>query len=64
METAFAKQKEAEMAARLAERDRVEKEKLEARKRKEVQRITDERRKEDGRRRINENDEDHHDKNR
>nr|XP_018898887.1 PREDICTED: spectrin beta chain, non-erythrocytic 1 isoform X2 [Bemisia tabaci] len=64
LETAFAKQKEAEMAARLAERDRVEKEKLEARKRKEVQRITDERRKEDGRRRINENDEDHHDKNR
>lgn len=41
LEQAFVKQKEAEQAARITERERVEKERLEARKRREVQRITD-----------------------
>ena len=41
LEEAFRKQQQAEEAARLAERERVEKERVEARKRKEVQRITD-----------------------
>lgn len=41
LEEQFQKQKEAEMAAKHAERERIEKEKIEARKRKEVQRITD-----------------------
>lgn len=41
LEQSFQKQKEAERAAKTAERDRLEREKLEARKRKEVQRITD-----------------------
>ncbi|XP_052120778.1 spectrin beta chain, non-erythrocytic 1 isoform X4 [Frankliniella occidentalis] len=52
LEEAFRKQQQAEEAARLAERERVEKERVEARKRKEVQRITDERRREDERRRV------------
>ncbi|XP_034253991.1 spectrin beta chain, non-erythrocytic 1 isoform X5 [Thrips palmi] len=52
LEEAFRKQQQAEEAARLAERDRVEKERVEARKRKEVQRITDERRLEEERRRV------------
>lgn len=38
--------------ARQAERERVERERVDARKRKEVQRITDERRREEDRRRI------------
>ncbi len=41
MEEAFRRQQQAEEAAKLAERERVEKERVEARKRKEVQRITD-----------------------
>jgi len=41
LEEAFQKQQEAEQIARQAERERLEKERLEARKRKEVQRITD-----------------------
>lgn len=41
LEQYFQKQKEAEQAAKQAERERVEKEKIEARKRKEMQRITD-----------------------
>lgn len=41
LERAFQKQQETEMAARLAEKERLERERLEARKRKEVQRITD-----------------------
>lgn len=41
LEKTFQKQKEAEHAARQAERERIEREKIEARKRKEVQRITD-----------------------
>jgi len=41
LEQSFQKQKEAERAAKNAERDRLEREKIEARKRKEVQRITD-----------------------
>ncbi|KAL1131759.1 hypothetical protein AAG570_011372 [Ranatra chinensis] len=51
LEQAFLKQQEAEIAARLAEKERIEKEKVEALKRKEVQRITDERRRKDERRR-------------
>ncbi|KAL0275436.1 UNVERIFIED_CONTAM: hypothetical protein PYX00_003283 [Menopon gallinae] len=54
LEKSFEKQREAEMAARQAEKERIEKEKIEARKRKEVQRITDERRREDERRRHQE----------
>lgn len=41
LEKSFQKQKEAEQAARQAEKERIEKEKIEARKRKEMQRITD-----------------------
>lgn len=44
LELLFKKQKEAEEAAKLAEKDRIEKERVEALKQKEVQRITDERR--------------------
>ncbi|BET01245.1 Spectrin [Nesidiocoris tenuis] len=51
LEQAFNKQREAEASARQAEKERMEKERVEARKRKEVQRISDERRKEDERRR-------------
>lgn len=43
---------EQEQLARQAERERVERERVDARKRKEVQRITDERRREEDRRRI------------
>ncbi|XP_039289552.1 LOW QUALITY PROTEIN: spectrin alpha chain, non-erythrocytic 1-like [Nilaparvata lugens] len=46
LEQAFQAQQQAEMAARQAEKERVERERIEARKRREVQRITDERRKE------------------
>lgn len=41
LEKAFVKQKEMEKAARQVEKDRMDKERLEARKRREVQRITD-----------------------
>lgn len=41
MELAFKEQLEAEERARVAEKERVEREKLEARKQREVQRITD-----------------------
>nr|CAD7574119.1 unnamed protein product [Timema californicum] len=41
LEEAFQKQQEEEQAARLAEKERIERERLEARKRREVQRITD-----------------------
>lgn len=41
LERSFQRQKETERAAKSAEKDRLEKEKIEARKRKEVQRITD-----------------------
>lgn len=44
MERAFQKQKEDELAAKRAEKERVEKERFEALKQKEVQRITEERR--------------------
>lgn len=44
LERAFQKQKEEELAAKRAEKDRAEKERLEAMKQKEVQRITEERR--------------------
>ncbi|XP_049846907.1 spectrin beta chain, non-erythrocytic 1 isoform X2 [Schistocerca gregaria] len=54
LEEEFQKQQEKEQAARMAERERIERERLEARKRREVQRITDERRKEDERRRTQE----------
>nr|CAD7193717.1 unnamed protein product [Timema douglasi] len=54
LEEAFQKQQEEEQAARLAEKERIERERLEARKRREVQRITDERRREDERRRVQE----------
>ncbi|XP_012141419.2 spectrin beta chain, non-erythrocytic 5 kst isoform X2 [Megachile rotundata] len=52
LEEAFQKQQEAEMAARQAERERVERARLEERKRKEVQRITEERKREEERRRL------------
>ncbi|XP_076180871.1 spectrin beta chain, non-erythrocytic 5 kst isoform X3 [Ptiloglossa arizonensis] len=52
LEQAFQKQKQAEMAARQAERERVERARLEERKRKEVQRITEERKREEERRRL------------
>ncbi|OAD53242.1 Spectrin beta chain, brain 4 [Eufriesea mexicana] len=52
LEEAFQKQQEAEMAARLAEKERVERARLEERKRKEVQRITEERKREEERRRL------------
>lgn len=44
LERAFQKQKEEEMAAKRAEKDRIEKERFETLKQKEVQRITEERR--------------------
>lgn len=44
MERAFKKQKEDEMAAKRAEKERIEKERLEALKQKEISRITEERR--------------------
>ncbi|XP_031782461.2 spectrin beta chain, non-erythrocytic 1 isoform X3 [Nasonia vitripennis] len=52
LEKAFQKQLETEMAARQAEKERVEKARLEERKRKEVQRITEERKREEERRRY------------
>ncbi|XP_033210984.1 spectrin beta chain, non-erythrocytic 1 isoform X3 [Belonocnema kinseyi] len=52
LEKAFQKQLEAELAARQAEKERVEKARLEERKRKEVQRITEERKREEERRRL------------
>ncbi|XP_076644007.1 spectrin beta chain, non-erythrocytic 5 kst isoform X2 [Halictus rubicundus] len=52
LEKAFQKQQEAEMAARQAEKERVERARLEERKRKEVQRITEERKREEERRRL------------
>ncbi|XP_026666604.1 spectrin beta chain, non-erythrocytic 5 isoform X2 [Ceratina calcarata] len=52
LEEAFQKQQEAEMAARQAEKERVERARLEERKRKEVQRITEERKREEERRRL------------
>lgn len=51
MEQAFQKQLESEMAARQAEKERVERARIEERKRKEVQRITEERKREEERRR-------------
>lgn len=47
MERAFQKQREAEFAAKQAERERIERERVEAIKRKEMKRITEERRRED-----------------
>lgn len=44
MEQLFRKQKEDELSAKRAEKERVDRERLEALKQKEVQRITDERR--------------------
>ncbi|XP_012530663.2 spectrin alpha chain isoform X3 [Monomorium pharaonis] len=55
LEEAFRKQQEAEMAARQAEKERVERAKIEERKRKEVQRITEERKREEERRRLLDN---------
>ncbi|XP_076681486.1 spectrin beta chain, non-erythrocytic 5 kst isoform X2 [Andrena cerasifolii] len=52
LEEAFQKQQQAEMAARQAEKERVERARLEERKRKEVQRITEERKREEERRRL------------
>lgn len=52
LERAFQKQQEAEMAARQAEKERVERARIEERKRKEVQRITEERKREEERRRL------------
>ena len=52
MEKAFQKQQEEEMAARQAEKERVERQRLEERKRKEVLRITEERKREEDRRYI------------
>ncbi|KAK2588759.1 hypothetical protein KPH14_001641 [Odynerus spinipes] len=52
LEKAFQKQQEAEMAARQAERERIERARIEERKRKEVQRITEERKREEERRRL------------
>lgn len=47
MECAFKKQKEDELSAKRVEKERIEKERLEAMKQKEVQRITEERRRND-----------------
>lgn len=55
LEKAFQKQQEAEMAARQAEKERVERARIEERKRKEVQRITEERKREEDRRRLLDN---------
>jgi spectrin beta len=52
LEKAFQKQLESEVAARQAEKERVERARLEERKRKEVQRITEERKREEERRRY------------
>lgn len=52
LEKAFRKQQEAEMAARQAEKERIERARIEERKRKEVQRITEERKREEERRRL------------
>ncbi|XP_023313664.1 spectrin beta chain, non-erythrocytic 1 isoform X1 [Trichogramma pretiosum] len=52
LEKAFLKQQEAELAARQAEKERVERQRLEERKRKEVQRITEERKREEDRQRY------------
>lgn len=52
LEEAFQKQQQAEMAARQAEKERIERARLEERKRKEVQRITEERKREEERRRL------------
>ncbi|XP_046434088.1 spectrin beta chain, non-erythrocytic 1 isoform X2 [Neodiprion fabricii] len=52
LEQAFQKQQEAELAARHAEKERIEKARIEERKRKEVQRITEERKREEERRRL------------
>ncbi|XP_066591797.1 spectrin beta chain, non-erythrocytic 5 isoform X2 [Prorops nasuta] len=52
LEQAFRKQQEAEVAARQAEKERVERARIEERKRKEVQRITEERKREEERRRL------------
>lgn len=52
LEKAFQKQQEAEIAARQAEKERVERARIEERKRKEVQRITEERKREEERRRL------------
>ncbi|XP_053986770.1 spectrin alpha chain isoform X1 [Hylaeus volcanicus] len=52
LEEAFREQQQAEMAARQAEKERVERARLEERKRKEVQRITEERKREEERRRL------------
>lgn len=41
LEEAFQKQQQEEMAARQAEKERLERERIEARKRREVQRITE-----------------------
>ncbi|XP_063234159.1 spectrin alpha chain, non-erythrocytic 1 isoform X2 [Bacillus rossius redtenbacheri] len=54
LEETFQRQQQEEQAARQAEKERLERERLEARKRREVQRITDERRREDERRRQQE----------
>lgn len=51
LEKAFAKQQEAEASARQAEIERIEKERAEARKRREAQRISEARKKEDEKRR-------------
>ncbi|XP_050536729.1 spectrin beta chain, non-erythrocytic 5 isoform X2 [Daktulosphaira vitifoliae] len=53
LESAFKKQLELEEKARLAEKERIEREKLEARKQREVQRITDERKREGDRWKVN-----------
>ncbi|XP_043282558.1 spectrin beta chain, non-erythrocytic 5 isoform X2 [Venturia canescens] len=52
LERAFQKQQQTEMAARQAEKERVERARIEERKRKEVQRITEERKREEERRRL------------
>ena len=52
LEKAFQRQQEVEMAARQAEKERIERARLEERKRKEVQRITEERKREEERRRL------------
>lgn len=52
MEKAFQKQQEMELAARQAEKERVERARIEERKRKEVQRITEERKREEERRQL------------
>lgn len=55
LEKAFQRQQQAEMAARQAEKERVERARIEERKRKEVQRITEERKREEERRRLLDN---------